>query len=73
MLGYTGGVSTDHATTSTANITSALTKIDASATTGGVSIYAGNTTLDGSGFEVSYKGLTLDGGSGDRRYPLQWR
>jgi hypothetical protein len=29
-----------------------------------VSICAGNTTLDGSGFEVNYRGLTLDGGSG---------
>ena len=63
-FGYGGGVGTDSATTSTANITSALAKIDASATTGGVSIYAGNTTLDGSFWEVSYKGLTLDGGSG---------
>ncbi|MGO9431290.1 beta strand repeat-containing protein [Rhodoblastus sp.] len=63
-LGYSGGVGTDSATTSTANITSALAKIDASATTGGVSIYAGNTTLDGSFWETSYKGLTLDGGSG---------
>ena len=63
-LGYSGGVSTDDATTSTADITSALHTINASATTGGVSIYAGNTTLDVSGFEVSYKGLMLDGGSG---------
>ena len=63
-LGYSGGVSTDHATTSTADITSALHTINASATTGGVSIYAGNTTRDFSGFDVSYKGLTLDGGSG---------
>jgi hypothetical protein len=63
-VGYSGGVDTDSATTSTANITSALAKIDASATTGGVSIYAGNTTLDGWFWEVSYRGLTLDGGSG---------
>ena len=63
-LGYSGGVSTGHATTSTADITSALHTINASATTGGVSIYAGNTSLDISGFDVSYKGLTLDGGSG---------
>ena len=64
-LGYNGGVSTNHSTFSTANITSALTTVDASATTGGVEIYAGNTTLDASGFEVSYQGLTLDGGSGN--------
>ena len=64
-LGYNGGVSTDPATTSTANITSALATINASAATGGVAIYAGNTTLDASGFEVSYRGLTLDGGSGN--------
>ena len=63
-LGYSGGVSTDHATTSTADIMSELHTINASATTGGVSIYAGNTTRDFSGFDVSYKGLTLDGGSG---------
>ena len=63
-LGYRGGVSTDHATTSTADITSALHTINASATTGGVSIYAGNTSLDASFSEVSYKGLALDGGSG---------
>ena len=65
-VGYNGGVNTDTATTSTADITSALAKIDASATTGGVVVYAGNTTLDGSGFEVSYNGLTIDGGSGNR-------
>ncbi len=64
-LGYSGGVSTDHTTTSTANITSGLTTIDASATTGGVEILAGNTTLDASLWEVSYQGLTLDGGSGN--------
>ncbi len=64
-LGYNGGVNTDHATTSTANITSALATINASAATGGVAIYAGNTTLDASGFEVSYRGLALDGGSGN--------
>jgi fibronectin-binding autotransporter adhesin len=63
-LGYDGGVSTDHATTSTADITSALHTIDASATTGGISINAGNTSLDASFSEVSYKGLVLDGGSG---------
>jgi hypothetical protein len=63
-LGYSGGVSTDSATASTANITSTLTKIDASATTSGVSIYAGNGSLDFSGFDVSYKGLSLDGGLG---------
>ena len=63
-LGYLGGVSTDSDTISTASITSALSTIDASPTTGGVSIYAGNSTLDLSGFEVSYKGLQLDGGSG---------
>ena len=63
-VGGSGGVSTDSGTTSTAGFTSALAKIDASATTGGVSICAGNTTLDGSGFEVNYRGLTLDGGSG---------
>jgi hypothetical protein len=35
-------------------------------TTGGVAVYAGNTTLDGSGFEVSYDGLMIYGGSGNR-------
>jgi hypothetical protein len=64
-VGSAAGVNTDTATTSTANITSALAKIDASATTGGVAVYAGNTTRDGSGFEVSYNGLTIDGGSGN--------
>jgi hypothetical protein len=64
-VGIAGGVNTDAATT-TASITSALAKIDASATTGGVAIYAGNTTLDGSGFEVSYNGLMIQGGSGNR-------
>ena len=63
-VGCSGGVSTDTATPSTAGITSEFAEIDASATTGGVSIYAGNTTLDGSGFEVNYGGLTLVGGSG---------
>ena len=65
-VGNTGGVDTDTATTSTTHITSALAKIDASATTGGVTVYAGNTTLDDSGVEVSYNGLMIDGGSGDR-------
>jgi hypothetical protein len=65
-VGSSGGISTDSGATSTADITSALTKIDASATTGGASIYAGNTTLDGSGFEVNYTGLTIDGGSGTK-------
>ena len=65
-VGNTGGINTDTATTSTTPITSALVKIDASATTGGVTVYAGNTTLDGSGLEVSYNGLMIDGGSGNR-------
>ena len=64
-LGTSGGVSTDQATTSTADIISALNTINASATTDGVSIYAGNTTRDFSGFDVSYKGLRLEGGSGN--------
>ena len=63
-LGCSGGVSTDSATTSTGNIFSMLTTIDASATTGGVSLYAGNSSFDSSGFVVSYRGLTLYGGSG---------
>jgi hypothetical protein len=65
-VGSAAGVNTDTATTSAAHITSALAKIDASATAAGVAVYAGNTTLDGSGFEVSYNGLTIDGGSGNR-------
>jgi hypothetical protein len=65
-VGNTGGINTDTATTSTTPITSALAKIDASATTGGVTVYAGNTTLDGSGLEVSHNGLMIDGGSGNR-------
>ncbi len=65
-VGIAGGVNTDSATTSTAHTTSALAKIDASVTTGGVAVYAGNTTLDGSGFEVSYDGLMIYGGSGNR-------
>ncbi len=65
-VGNSGGINTDTATTSTTPITSALAKIDASATTGGVTVYAGNTTLDGSGLEVSYNGLMIDGGSGNR-------
>ena len=65
-VGSSGGIITNSGATSTADIASALTKIDASATTGGVSIYAGNTTLDGSGFEVNYTGLTIDGGSGTK-------
>jgi hypothetical protein len=65
-VGYTGGINTDTATSSSTPITSALAKIDASATTGGVTVYAGNTTLDGSGLEVSYNGLMIDGGSGNR-------
>jgi hypothetical protein len=65
-VGNTGGINTDTASSSSTPITSALAKIDASATTGGVTVYAGNTTLDGSGHEVSYNGLMIDGGSGNR-------
>ena len=65
-VGIAGGVNTDSVTTSTAHITSALAEIDASATIGGVAVYAGNTTFDGSGFEVSYNGLMIRGGSGNR-------
>ena len=63
-LGCDGGVNTDAATTTASAFTSSLTKIDATTTTGGVQICAGNITLDAAGFEVNYKGLTLDGGSG---------
>ena len=63
-LGYNGGVSTDHATTTATTFNSSLTKIDASATTGGVSIYAGNSTEDAAAAIVTYTGLTLQGGSG---------
>ena len=63
-LGTIGGVGTDSATTTATTFNSSLTKIDASATTGGVEIFAGNSTRDFSGFDVSYKGLTLNGGSG---------
>ena len=63
-LGYNGGVSTDHATTTATTFNSSLTKIDASGTTGGVSIYAGNSTDDAAGAIVTYTSLTLQGGSG---------
>ena len=64
-LGYSGGVATDSATaTEVAALNSSLTTIDASATTGGVTIYAGNSTRDAAGAIVTYKGLTLEGGSG---------
>ena len=63
-LGYNGGVSTDHATTTATTFNSSLTKIDASATTGGVLIYAGNSTDDAAAAIVTYTSLTLQGGSG---------
>jgi hypothetical protein len=64
-LGYSGGVATDSATTrAVTTFNSSLTEIDASATTGGVTIYAGNSTQDAAAAIVTYKGLTLEGGSG---------
>jgi hypothetical protein len=64
-LGYSGGVSTDSTTTkAVTTFNSSLTEIDASATTGGVTIYAGNPTQDAAAAIVTYRGLRLDGGSG---------
>jgi hypothetical protein len=53
------------ATTATADVASSLTTIDASATTGGVWIAAGGSqAIGGSGFNTTYDGLTIKGGTG---------
>lgn len=64
----TGGVNTDTGTTTASDFTSSLTKIDGSATTGGVEILAGNISNDASGDYVLYTGLTILGGSGAGDY-----
>ena len=52
-------------TTATANAASSLATIDASATTGGIEIAAGDQVEIGtSAFYTTYAGLTIDGGSG---------
>ena len=75
------GVVTDIAATATSPTTihSSLTLIDASATTGGVGIFAGatNTSADGSfdnggslnsNITITYTGLTIEGGSGNNDF-----
>jgi hypothetical protein len=53
------------ATTATADVASALQVIDASATTGGVDISQGSSVAIGaSGFNTTYTGLTIKGGTG---------
>ena len=81
ILGHSNsgdGVVTDIAATaaSPTKIHSSLTLIDASATTGGVEIYAGATNTSGAGhfknggdlntnITITYTGLEIKGGSGD--------
>jgi S-layer protein len=57
------GVHTDVGAAITADTASSLTKIDASATTGGVNIFAGGTDIV-NGHNVTYTGLTILGGTG---------
>jgi hypothetical protein len=65
-LGNSGAISTDAAdTTATADVASSLKLIDASATTGGVWISQGADQPNvATGFNTTYDGLTIKGGTG---------